>query len=71
MIRTRILVHVEESIECKRVVSRLMNTDEYREYCTWIDTYFSIKRVENTERVVLNLIDTDEYKEGCIWIDTD
>ena len=43
-----------------------MNTDEYREYCTWIDTYFSIKRVENTERVVLNLIDTDEYNQRAI-----
>jgi len=61
LIRTRILDLVEESIECKRVVSQLIDTDEYRECCTWFDTYFSIKRLENTERVVLNLIDTDEY----------
>ena len=42
--------------------TRLIDTDEYRECCIWIDV---------RERVVSALIDSDKYRESCNWIDTD
>ena len=52
----------DQNVEDTIVLSRLIDTDEYRECCIWIDV---------RERVVSALIDSDKYRESCNWIDTD